>query len=213
MKYSQKQVAKMFDDLARSDYESTSTKITRLIKQTAFKSLKLSKDDVLLDAGTGTGKWAVKAAKLCKLVIGIDISKKSLKQAQANARKGKLNNVKFYYGSFENPSEIISSQKYRINKILILYSFHHLTDDLKKKSIPKIIKLLHRPARVVIGDMMFFENPKKHQDKFDEINYDGGETDFPAKAEFLVKCFKKYSSNIQVKKIHPLAGVIVIDIK
>ncbi|MBS4015817.1 MAG: class I SAM-dependent methyltransferase [Candidatus Latescibacteria bacterium] len=211
MKYSQKRVARLFDECVTGKSVLITNKITTLVKQTAFDSLRLKPNDTLLDVGTGTGKWAIQAAKICQNVIGIDISRKSLERAAQNARKEKVNNIIFSFGSFEEPCKILDLHLYPINKILVLYSFHHLPDELKKEAIVTISKFLHRPGRIVIGDMMFFDNPKKYQDRFKEVNYDGGETDFPAYTEFLIKCFRRLLVKIKVRQIHPLAGVITAD--
>lgn len=213
MKYNQQKIARMFDQWALENEQSTATKITTLVKQTAFNELQLKTKDTLLDIGTGTGKWAIQAAKICQNVIGIDISKKCLEQAAKNAQKEKVNNIIFSYGSFEEPCKILDLHTYPINKILVLYSFHHLPDELKKEAIVTIARFLRRPARIVIGDMMFFENPKKHKDKFEEVNYDGGETDFPAYAEYLVKCFARLLAITKLTKLHPLAGVLTADFR
>lgn len=212
MKYNQKQVARIFDKMAQSKGRSISTNITKFIKQTAFDNLKLKPKDTLLDIGTGTGLWAIQGAKICQTVIGIDISKKSLQRAEIHAKKERISNIIFSYGSFEEPCKILDLHLYPINKILVLYSFHHLPDELKKEAIITISKFLHRPGRIVIGDMMFFDNPNKYKDRFDEINYDGGETDFPAKVEFLIRCFEKLLAKIKVQQLHPLAGVITADL-
>jgi len=58
---------------------------------------------------------------------------------------------------------------------------------------------------------MFFENPEKHRDKFDEVNYDGGNNDFPSKSEYLIECFNQIGANCQIEQVHPLAGVIIAD--
>ena len=213
MKYNQKRVAKLFDDCAENKSKLISTKITRLVKQTAFNKLELKSKDVLLDIGAGTGIWAIKAAKQCQVVLGIDISKKSLLRASENAKKEKINNVIFSFGSFEEPCKILDLHLYPINKILVLYSFHHLPDELKKEALITISKFLKRPGRIVIGDMMFFDNPNKYKDKFDEINYDRGDTDFPANVQFLIEYFEKMLAKIKVTQIHPLAGVITADFR
>lgn len=203
----------MFDGWAQDQDAVTTTKTTQLVKQTAFERLQLCATDTLLDIGTGTGKWAIKAARICQNVIGIDISKKCLERAAQNALKAKVSNITFSYGSFEEPCKILDLQSYPINKILVLYSFHHLPDELKKEAIVTIVKFLHRPARIVIGDMMFFDHPKKYKDRFEEVSYDGGETDFPAYTEFLIKCFSRLLAKTKVIKIHPLAGVLSADFR
>ncbi len=50
----------------------------------ALDFLELGADDVLLDIGTGRGRWAVAASQHCKKVIGIDISKRMLEDARMN---------------------------------------------------------------------------------------------------------------------------------
>ena len=208
-KYNSKRVAKLFDDWVET--KQSYNIIPKIVAATAFAELKLRKKDVVLDIGTGLGNWAIKAAKICNQVIGIDISKKSLERAERNAKKEKLNNVIFAYGSFEEPCKILDLNLYPINKILAVYSLHHLPDELKKECLITIVKFLKRPGRIVIGDMMFFDNPNKHKDKFDEINYDKGDTDFPATTQFLIECFEKQLAKIKVIQIHPLAGVILAD--
>lgn len=211
MKYNQKRVAKIFDECAEGKTQLVTSKIPKLVGQIAFEHLELRLNDVLLDIGTGFGDWAIKAAKICNQVIGIDISKKSLERAERNANKEKLNNVIFSYGSFEEPCKMLDLNLYPINKILAIYSLHHLPDELKKECLITSSKFLKRPGRIVIGDMMFFDNPNKYKDKFAEVNYDGGDTDFPATTQFLIECFEKQLAKIKVTQIHPLAGVILAD--
>ncbi len=157
-----------------------------LVGQVALKELELNNNDILLDLGTGTGDKAISAAHICKCVIGIDINKKSLKKARKKAQQEKIDNLIFAYGSFEDPSATLNLFLYRITKILMVYSLHHITDQKKKESLACLSKLLCRPGRIVIGDIIFFDDPDKHRDKFDEVNYDGGDTDFPASVEYLV---------------------------
>ena len=74
-----------------------------------------------------------------------------------------------------------------------------------------MVKLLHRPGRIVIGDIMFFESPEKHCDKFDEVCYDAGDTDFPSKVEFLIEYLKQLGAKTHIEQIHPLVGVMTAD--
>ncbi len=174
----------------------------------AFERLELSIHDVLLDIGTGTGDKAIAAAHSCRRVIGIDIDKKSLEQALAKAARANLDNIIFAYGTFEEPCAEIALTGYAITKILMLYSLHHLSDTLKKKSLCTLVNLLH-PNRVIIGDLMFFDDPNKHRDKFEDVHYDGGDTDFPSKVEYLKECFEQLGAKVRVEEHHPLAGIII----
>ena len=65
--------------------------------------------------------------------------------------------------------------------------------------------------RELSSNLIFFEEPERHQEKFDEVYYDGGETGFPATAEYLTGCLKKLSAEVRVERIYPLAGVITAD--
>ncbi len=58
---------------------------------------------------------------------------------------------------------------------------------------------------------MFFDEPNKHLEKFDEVYYDGGDTDFPSRVEYLTECLKQIGGKTRIEQIHPLVGVIIAD--
>lgn len=216
-KYNKKRVARLFDDMTNAK-STTGKQIARLGEnipqvtgRVVFERLKLTSQDVLLDVGTGTGDKAIAAAYICHQVIGIDISRKSLERASTKASRQNLDNIIFAYGTFEEPCAELNLTLYGITKILAVYSLHHLPDQLKKESLITLANLLHRPGRMVIGDIMFFEDPNKHREKFDEVHYDGGDTDFPSQVEYLTECLKQIGAKVHVEQIHPLVGVIIAD--
>ncbi len=100
---------------------------------------------------------------------------------------------------------------HNITKILAVYSRHHLPDPIKKQSLLELTGLLHRPGRIVIGDIMFFDGPDRHRDRFDEAGYDAGDTDFPSRMQYLRYCLEQTGARVQVDQIHPIVGVIVAD--
>lgn len=216
MKYNKKRIISIFDKKAiienlNKSINKAEKNIFQIAGGKAIEYLELTGNDILLDVGTGTGDKAINAARICQKVIGIDISKKSLEQARKKASHKKIDNVIFAYGLLEN---LLVKQNFTfdgITKILLFYSLHHLPNHLKKKSLNNLIKLLNRPGRIVIGDIMFFDDPNKHRDKFGEVYYDAGETDFPAKAEYLIKFLTKAGGIVQIEQIHPLVGIIVAD--
>ncbi len=192
-------------------YTSLVGDIPDMVSNVALRSLRLTKKDILLDVGTGNGEKAIICAKRCKLVIGIDINLKRLKVAKEYAKKKGIKSIIFDYGSFEEPCARLDLSNYGITKILALYSFHHLPDRLKKRSLKNLSFLISRPGRMVIGDIIFFEKPGKYQQEFDKVHYDGGITDFPSSAEFLIQCLKDLNAKVEVMQVHPLAGVITAD--
>jgi len=210
-KYSQERIVQIFDKAVGKKAIASHQIIPQITGQIAFERLGLTAQDVLLDVGTGTGDKAIRAAHICYKVIGIDISKKSLEIASKKALEEKLDNVFFAYGSFKEPCRELDLAQYRITKILAVYSLHHLPDRLKKKTLGTLTQLLHRPGRIVIGDLMFFEDPDRHSHQFDEVGYDGGDTDFPSGVEYLRNCLSDLDAKVRVERIHPLVGIIVAD--
>ncbi len=215
--YDRERVARLFDDIAGrrgGDGDATlpGKDIPQLAGHVAFEKLDLRHEDVLLDVGTGTGETAVHAARICRQVIGIDVSRKSLEQARLNAEREGLGNMIFAYGAFEDPCAELDLASHGITKILAVYSLHHLPDHMKRQSLLTLAKLLHRPGRIVIGDIMFFDHPEKHREQFDEAGYDAGDTDFPSRAEFLSQCIERAGANVHIERIHPIVGVIVADV-
>ncbi|MFH0816221.1 MAG: methyltransferase domain-containing protein [Methanobacteriota archaeon] len=202
--YDRKRTSELFDKTP-----SLSNKFQKHIGDAAFDCLELNGGDVLLDIGTGTGRYAIKAAMICHHVLGIDISRKSLEIARKNSEH--LANFQFGYGAFEEPCAEIRLENYGITKMLAIYSLHHLSDNLKRASIQNIVKYLGSPGRFVIGDLMFFEKPDNHQQSFSEVAYDGGETDLPAEPAFLLSCFESMGAKCEIHKVHPLAGILVAD--
>lgn len=210
-KYSQERIVQIFDKTVGKKAIASHQIIPQITGQIAFERLRLEANDVLLDIGTGTGDKAIRAARICYQVIGIDISTKSLEIASKKALKEKLDNLFFAYGSFEEPCRELDLAQYRITKILAVYSLHHLPDRLKKRTLGTLTQLLRRPGRIVIGDLMFFEDPDKYHHQFDEVGYDDGDTDFPSGVEYLRNCLSDLDAKVQVERIHPLVGVIVAD--
>lgn len=210
--YNRDKLAQLFDQRASSSGKAhRKGSIPQIIGQIAYERLELSSEDVPLDVGTGTGGMVIAAANICQKAIGIDLSRRSFQLAYQKAKRINLKNVGFAYGSFENPCAELNLASYGITKILAVYSLHHLPDPLKAKSLSKLVGLINRPGRMVIGHLIFFEEPERHQEKFDEMHYDGGETDFPATAEYLTGCLKKLSAEVRVERIHPLAGLVAAD--
>ncbi|MBA7699384.1 2-methoxy-6-polyprenyl-1,4-benzoquinol methylase [subsurface metagenome] len=210
-RYSQERMVQIFDDVAEKKAKTPNEIIPQITGQIAFERLGLEANDVLLDIGTGTGDKAIRATHICYQVVGIDISRKSLEIAFKKALEEKLDNLVFAYGSFEEPCRELDLAQYKISKILAVYSLHHLPDQLKKKALGTLTELLHRPGRIVIGDLMFFEDPDKYHHQFDEVGYDDGDTDFPSGVEYLRNCLSDLDAKVRVEKIHPLVGVIVAD--
>ncbi len=91
----QSNVKTYFDKQARTYNQKTSTGLLSIIKKKEFDSIKnlLDKGSVL-DAGLGSGYYAIKLKKLGFDVFGIDFSEKMVKQAIKNNIKAKTADIK-----------------------------------------------------------------------------------------------------------------------
>lgn len=167
------------------------------------ESLELNSSDVLLDAGCGIGDVAILLANSVKQVIGIDISRESLRIATLKAKSMNINNVTFQYAGIEDGN--LDSQ---YNKILLLRTLHHLTDDLKERALMSLCATDSEKLRIVIGDLMWFDNPNEFRHEWDMLGYDGGLTDHPCTVDFLTNTLSGLNFHLDVKKIHPMMGII-----
>ncbi|OOM80518.1 MerR family transcriptional regulator [Clostridium sp. BL-8] len=171
--------------------------------------VKPNMDDVILDLGCGTGKQIVELSQKIKLAIGIDISEGMISQAKENIKNKNIQNIKLYIGTFEEPNLNVDLHKKNITKIISNYALHHLTTIYKQKAIEKMIAMVGESLQsIIIGDLMFFENPDNYRKEFSIVGY-GPEVDFPSSVEELVNCFSNSGFTIEVHKLHPLVGVIV----
>ncbi len=211
--YDRNRLSKLFDGMRENSPVDCSPSLDepgvhgQLIKQ-ALRQLDLNSDDVLLDVGCGSGKIALHAAQTCRQVIGIDISRVAVARALHCKEKLAIENAVFDFGSLEEPCSHINLTRYDVNKILILRTLHHLPDEMKRSSLQGLMRLMSRLGRIVIGDMMFFESPDQHRDKWDEVHYDGELTDHPSTPEFLIDCLKEGGAEVQAERLHPLMGII-----
>ncbi len=170
-------------------------------------------NDIILDMGCGTGKQIIELSEYIKLGIGIDISNGMVEQAIENARKENKTNVQFYIGTFDKPEEKINLKETHITKIITNYALHHLNLQKKKKAIENMLNIGGQSLQtIVIGDLIFFENPDNFKDEFNTIGY-GPESDNPSTVEEMIACFTNLPFIIDVHKLHPLVGVLVTNKK
>ncbi|WP_034439000.1 class I SAM-dependent methyltransferase, partial [Clostridium ihumii] len=166
-------------------------------------------NDVILDMGCGTGKQIIELSNTIKLGIGIDISEGMIIKSTENASEGNRENVEFFIGTFDKLDENVNLKEKQITKIISNYALHHLNLEEKKKAIENMVYIGGQTLQtIIIGDLMFFDNPDKYEDEYDEIGYGPG-GDKPSTVEDLVKCFSELNFNVELHQLHPLVGVLV----
>lgn len=101
----------------------------------------------VLDAGCGMGgKTTFYAQKGCKLIIGIDISEKSLASARAFATEKQIRNVEFIHGSLA--AMPFESDKFDV--IIINDAIEHITRPILIKSFEEFKRVLKPGGRICL---------------------------------------------------------------
>ncbi|MHA1209092.1 MAG: class I SAM-dependent methyltransferase [Candidatus Freyarchaeota archaeon] len=122
------------------------------------------KSDTVLDLGTGTGALSLRLAPKVRRVIARDISEQMLKVAREKAQKKNVKNIDFDFGSFSEPN---CGEK--VDIIVSNLAFHHLTDEEKRKAIRVWYGLLKPGGRVILGDHIWFFDPRKDPERKERI--------------------------------------------
>jgi SAM-dependent methyltransferase len=167
--------------------------------------------DTVLDLATGTGAIALALADDAGHVVGRDISEGMLEQAREKAAGRGIENVEFDYGEFRDPAYDGEAQIVTTN-----FALHHLSDAEKHEAIETIAGLdgggspsrsdAVGPRRIVLGDVMFFEEPDPEEPFYSP------EVDDPATVGTLVEAFTDAGYAVtQVDRVHDQVGVITAE--
>lgn len=107
-----------------------------------IKEMQLAADKKVLEIGIGTGRIANRVAPLCKNLVGIDMSPKTIEKATENLIR--YNNIILYCADF---------MKYDFDCLFdVIYSsltFMHIKE--KQMAISKVAKLMKSNARLVLS--------------------------------------------------------------
>ena len=82
--------------LSSKSFFQVNTLQAEVLYERALTLAGITKNDVVLDAYSGTGTIAILAAKKAKQVIGVEIVKDAVKDAEVNAKQNNITNVKFF---------------------------------------------------------------------------------------------------------------------
>lgn len=133
-----------------SDLSETLDNLEHPIQKLRIKKIlelyKPKKSERVLDLGCGWGTFSFVLAPLCKNVIGVDFSKKSIEHSRQKLHKIKLKNLRFMQADAQKTGLPASSFNYIIGADL----FEHLYPDQSVKVIAECRRLLVKDGRLVI---------------------------------------------------------------
>ncbi|HIH36364.1 class I SAM-dependent methyltransferase [Methanothrix sp.] len=125
------------------DYARSSEEIMR--------RLGLGSGSIVIDIGSGTGAFALHAAKKCRTIYAVDISATMLEYCRQNAERQGLSNIVFCHGgllTYEHVGELADA-------IVCVAVLHHLPDLWKQVALKRFLTMLKPGGRLLLFDIVF----------------------------------------------------------
>ena len=157
-----------------TDYQDISNVQAYDIQMAKFRDVKKEASDIieticlgrehsLLEIGTGTGNFAIEAAKHCNNVYAIDVSSAMIACAKQKAQKTGISNISFFHAGF------LSYEHYGspLDMIVSNFAFHHLPDFWKMIALKRIYNMLKNGGTFYLGDVVFSFPIEEYDNKID----------------------------------------------
>jgi len=150
--YSHQYAEQLLRDSAASQYQAwiLQTKGAlwdRLEKQSILRALAPTRDDVILDAGSGVGRHSLLLASKAKAVVALDFSWKSLALLGVTARLNGLENLQPIFHDLSQPLPVATSS---VQKVLCSQVLQHIPDPAKRRDILTEFFRILRPGGLVV---------------------------------------------------------------
>ena len=167
---------------------------------------------VVVDVGCGTGTALIELSDHITTGIGLDVSRRMVAVAAWKARLHRCENLQFQFGSFHdlNGDHDFWASECAPDLFMQNYAMHHLTQAEKREVLASMACALDstRDGMIVLGDLMFFEDPRGLESEHGIVGYDPS-TDRPESVDTLTQILKDLGFRVETCPIHPLAGIIV----
>ena len=116
-----------------------------------IKAICLEREHSLLEIGTGTGNFAIEAARYCNNVYAIDVSSTMIAYAKQKAQTMGISNISFFQAGFLS----YEHNGYPLDVIVSNAALHHLPDFWKMIALKRIYQLLKNGGAFYLGDAVF----------------------------------------------------------
>ncbi|UCG59299.1 MAG: class I SAM-dependent methyltransferase [Phycisphaerales bacterium] len=126
--------------------------------------LGLDTDQTVIDMGCGTGAFAVHAARHCRKVYAVDVSRAMLRCARRKAKKAKLNNIEFHRGGFLT----YEHEAKPADAIVSTAVLHHLPDFWKLTGLRRLARMCKAGGKLYLFDVVFSFNVDEYKSHLDE---------------------------------------------
>jgi putative AdoMet-dependent methyltransferase len=153
--------------------------------------LVLGPNDTVLEIGTGTGEFALAAARHCRMVYAVDLSPGMLRYAGKKAASRAIRNVEFLPGGFLT----YQHQGAALDAVVTQIALHHLPDFWKQVALLRISDMLKEGGKFCLRDVVYSFDPRVQERFFGEfISEVSKKSDAEATARISDHIRKEYST-------------------
>ncbi|MBN1235173.1 MAG: class I SAM-dependent methyltransferase [Methanotrichaceae archaeon] len=127
--------------------------------------LDLQPDQSILEMGTGTGEFALAAARRCRKVYAVDLAEGMLRYAEKKAQARGIANVEFLPGGFLT----YRHQGEPLDAVVSQIALHHLPDFWKQIALQRMAGMLGEGGKLCLRDVVYSFDPRGHEKFLDEF--------------------------------------------
>jgi len=126
--------------------------------------LAIDKEYTVIDMGSGTGAFALYAAKYCRLIHAVDVSKAMIEYASQKAKNMGVENVIFHHGGFLT----YKHQDDPVDAIICVAVLHHLPDFWKLLGLRRIYEMLRPDGKFYLFDVIYSSAIRDYESSFND---------------------------------------------
>jgi len=149
--------------------------------------LQLQPDQTVLEIGTGTGEFALAAARHCRKAYAVDLSPGMLRYAARKAEARGIANIDFLPGGFLT----YRHQSEPVDAVVSQIALHHLPDFWKQIALLRIADMLKDGGRFCLRDVVYSFDPREHREYIEEFIAKASERAGPEFAARIVDHVRK----------------------
>lgn len=151
--YSESEIASEYD------FEHQQFRDFKKEAEDMVEKLNITKKEVVLDCGCGTGEITLELASHAKEVIGVDISPSMLELLTKNAKYKQIHNIKTHCTGFLT----YQHQGAKVDKMVSKFAMHHLPDFWKSVALLKMSNCLKKGGKLYFSDLVFTIPPAEYE--------------------------------------------------
>jgi len=152
-------VNKIISPDGRDTFESNTELVRHIIDMA-----KLDRCHTVIEIGSGWGNVTMPLSMTAKKVIGIELDKKNIKEAQKRTEAAKIKHIAYIHGSFEKPKCYEKAD--RIVSSLVL---HQVNPDKREQALLNVKNLLAKNGLFILCDTFMFFNPENDTELFNKV--------------------------------------------